>query len=80
MDWVSPGHLNFKVSRNSLQNFRRTGKTETLEGHKQNLVCIRTQEKGVVTLQEAEPDLPVYAWESLAEVWVNSDLLCSQGL
>ena len=76
MDWVSPGHLNFKVSRNSLQNFHRTGERETLEG----LVCIRTQEKGVVTLQEAEPDLPVYAWESLAEVWVNSDLLCGQGL
>ena len=31
----------------------------TLGGHKQNLVCTRTQEKGAVTPQENEPDLPV---------------------
>ena len=62
-----------------MQNFHRIGETETLERHKQNLVCLRTQEKGAVTLQETEPDLPVYAWESLAEVWVTCDLLCGQG-
>ena len=28
-------------------------------GHKQNLVCNRTQEKGAVTHQETDPDLPV---------------------
>ena len=32
---------------------------QTLGGHKQNLVCTRTQEKGAVTPQEADPDLPV---------------------
>ena len=32
---------------------------QTLERHKQNLVGMRTQEKGAVTLQETDPDLPV---------------------
>ena len=50
----------------------------TLGGQKQNLVCTRTQEKGAVTPQETDPDLPVSVQESLAEVWVVSGLL--QGL
>ena len=42
------------------------GKTDsTLEGHKQNLVCTRTQGKGGVTPQETEPDLLV--WEGLLQ-------------
>ena len=36
----------------------------TLEGHKQILVCTRTQEKGAVTPQEIESDLPVTVQES----------------
>ena len=32
---------------------------QTLGGHKQNLVCPRTQEKGAVTPQETNPDMPV---------------------
>ena len=32
---------------------------QTLGGHKQNLVHTRTQEKGAVTPQETDPDLPV---------------------
>ena len=51
----------------------------TLGGHKQNLVCTRSQEKGVVAPQETEPDLPVSVQESLAEAWVNSGLLQGQG-
>ena len=35
------------------------GRKESLEGHKQNLVCTRTQEKGAVTPQETDPDLSV---------------------
>ena len=31
----------------------------------------RTQEKGAVTPQETDPDLPVSVWESLAEVWLT---------
>ena len=44
---------------------------QTLGGHKQNLVHTRIQEKGAVTLQETEPDLPVSVQESLVEVWVR---------
>ena len=39
---------------------------QTLGRHKQNLVCTRTQEKGAVTPQETDPDLPMSVQESLA--------------
>ena len=52
---------------------------QTLGGHKQNLVCTRTQEKGVMTLQETDPDMPVRVQESPAEAWVGSGLLQGQG-
>ena len=52
---------------------------QTLGGHKQNLVCTRNQEKGAVSSQESEPDLPVSVQESPAEVWVDSGLLWGQG-
>ena len=48
---------------------------QTLGGHKQNLVHTRIQEKGAVTPQETDPDLPISVQESLAEAWVSSDLL-----
>ena len=47
-----------------------------LRGHKKKtLVHTRTQEKGVVTPQETEPDSPVSVQESSSEAWVNSGLL-----
>ena len=49
-----------------------------LEGHKQNLVHTRTQEKGAVTPQETNPDLPMSVQEFLVEVWVIGGQL--QGL
>ena len=52
---------------------------QTLGGHKQNLVCTRTQEKGAVTPQETEPDLPVSVQESSVEAWVGGGLLQGQG-
>ena len=52
---------------------------QTLGGHKQKLVCTRTQEKGAVTPQETEPDLPVSVQESPVEVRVDSGLLRGQG-
>ena len=51
----------------------------TLGGHKQNLVHTRTQEKGAVTPQETDLDLPVRVLESLAEAWVGGVLQESQG-
>ena len=52
---------------------------QTIEGHKQNLVCTRIQEKGAVTPQETEPDLPVSVQVSPAEGWVDSGLLGVRG-
>ena len=61
------------------RTFTGLGKQGLLEGHKQNLVHTRTQEKGAVTPQETEPDLPVTVQESLMEAWVDSGLLQGQG-
>ena len=52
---------------------------EILGGHKQNIVCTRVQEKGAVSPQETEPDLPVSVQESPVEAWVDSGLLQGQG-
>ena len=48
---------------------------QTLGGQKKNLVCTRTQEKGAVTPEENNPDLPVSAQESPVVAWVDSGLL-----
>ena len=45
---------------------------QTLGGHTQSLVCTRTQEKGAVTPQETDPDLPGSVQESPAEARVRS--------
>ena len=47
---------------------------QTLGGHKQNLVGTRIQEKGAVTPQETDPDLPVSVQESPVEAWVSGGL------
>ena len=54
--------------------YRGQGK-QTLGGHKQKLVCTRTQEKGAVTPQDTDPDLPMSVQGSPAEVWVGGGLL-----
>ena len=38
-------------------------------------MCTRTQEKGAVTPQETDPDLPVSGQESLADAWVGGGLM-----
>ena len=51
-----------------------------LEGtHTKKLVCTRTQEKGAVTPQETDPDMPESVQESLAEIWVSGGLLQGWG-
>ena len=52
---------------------------QTLGGHKQKLVHTRSQEKGAVTPQETEPDLPVSVQKSPAEAWVDSGLMRGSG-
>ena len=53
--------------------------TETLGGHKQNLMCTRTQKKGAVNPQEKEPDLPMSVQQFSAEALVNGSLPQGQG-
>ena len=43
------------------------------------LVCTRTQEKGAVTPQETQPDLPMGVQGSAAEAWVGGGLLQGWG-
>ena len=62
----------------SYQDLQRTGKTDSWRVQT-NLVHTRTQEKGAVTSQETDPDLPVSVQESLVEVWVSSGLLQGWG-
>ena len=64
--------------RRASRTYTELGK-QTLGGYKQNLVHTRTQEKGAVTLQETDPNLPVSVQECPAEVWVGSGLLQGQG-
>ena len=52
---------------------------QTLGGHKQNLLCTRTHEKGAVTPQETDPDLPMSVQESPVELCVGSGLLQGRG-
>ena len=55
------------------------GRKESLEGHKQNLVCTRTQEKGTVTPKETESYLPVSVqWRSLQ--WRHGSTVACHGV
>ena len=61
------------------RTFTELGETETLGGHKENLLRARAQGKGAVTPQVTEPHLPVNVWKSPVEVWVDSGLPWRQG-
>ena len=52
---------------------------ELLAGTNRTLVHTRTEEKGAMTPQETDPDLPVSVQESLAEVWVSGGLMQDRG-
>ena len=52
---------------------------QNLGGQKQKLLHIWTQEKGAVTPQETDPDLPVTVQESRVEAWVSGGLLQGWG-
>ena len=49
-----------------------------LGGLKRNFMYNRTQEKGAVTPQETNADLPMSVQESPVEVWVSSGMLQGQ--
>ena len=52
---------------------------QVLGGHRQKLECTRTQEKGAVTPQETDQDLPVSVQETLVEAWISGGLLQGRG-
>ena len=60
------------------KTFTGLKKQSLLKGTNKTLSAPRTQEKGAVTPQETEPDLPASVQESPAEAWVNSGLPWSQ--
>ena len=71
-NWESPGNLTLKASRIWCQDFHRTGanRDSTLQGHKQMLVCTKTQQKVAVPPLETEPDLPANVVGSPVEAWL----------
>ena len=72
-DWESLGNLALKVSGIYLQDFHRTGgdRDSRLGRHEQNLAHTKTQRKGAVTQQKAEPKLPASVGGSPVEAWVG---------
>ena len=66
--WYKPSWRRSPLTHHRVaRTYTELGK-RTLGGHKQNLVHTRTQEKGAVTPQETDPDLPVRVQESPMEM------------
>ena len=59
-----------------LQNFHKTWETDSWRP--KTKPCVQ-QEKGAVSPQETEPDLPVRVQESPTEAWLSSGLLQGWG-
>ena len=74
-----PKEFDFESPWDLIRTSTGLGRKESLEGHKQNLVCTRTQEKGTVTPKETESYLPVSVQESPMEAWINIGLSRGQG-
>ena len=66
-----------KVRRIPLQKFHRARETESWRA--QTKLCPSRPEKGAVTSEDIEPNLPMSAWASPVEAWVDSDLPRGQG-
>ena len=61
-----------------LSELTQSGETDSWRA--QTELCVhRTQEKGAVTPEETDPDLPMSVQESPAEAWVSSGLLQGWG-
>ena len=76
-----PGALLEKVAINSTiepPELTQDRGNRLWEGTNRTL-CTRSQEKGAVTPQGTDPDLPVSVQESLAEAWVGGGLLQGWG-
>ena len=73
--WEPLGNLTLKTSGISLQNFHRTGKTDSWRPQTKHCVHQDSGEKSSDTTR----DLPVSVWESPEAPWVDSGLLWGQG-
>ena len=61
-----------------MENLKRTEEIDSWRA--QTKPCVhQDQEKGAVTPQETDPDLPGSVQESLVEMWVSSGLLQARG-
>ena len=77
--WHKPSWRRLPLThRRATRTYTGPGK-KTLGGPKQNLVCTRTQEKGAVSPQETDSDLPVSVPESPEEAWVGGGPLQGWG-
>ena len=72
--WHKPSWRRSPLTHRATRTYTGLGK-QTLGRHKQNLVCTRTQDKGAVTPQETDPDLPVSVQETPTEAWVGGGQL-----
>ena len=72
--WRSP-----LITPQSHQNLHRTRK-QSLYRHKQNRLHTRIQEKGAVTAQETDPDLPIHVQKSPMEVCVSGGQMQRWGI
>ena len=77
-DWELSGNLTFKANGIWLQNFHRTGETDSWRAWTKACAYQDPGERRSDPL-ETEPDLPVSVQESLAKMWINSGLLWGQG-
>ena len=76
--WHKPSWRRSPLTPLTARTYTGLGK-QILGEHKQNFVCTRTQEKGQMTPQETDPDLPLSVQESPVELWVSCGLLQGQG-
>ena len=79
MDGISPlGGGRHQPHHRAARTYTGLGK-QTLGGHKQKLMHTRTQEKGAVSPQENDSDLPMSVPETPAVAWVSGGLVQGWG-
>ena len=70
---------NTTITLGNNENLHRTGERDSWRAQTEPLVCTRTQEKGAVTPQETDPDLPVSVPVSPVEAWIGGGLMQGWG-
>ena len=78
-DWEPPREFYFEGQWDLITELPQDWETETPGGHKQNLVCTRTQEKAALTPQETWARLASECSGVSGEAWTGSGPLQRQG-